>query len=112
MISNSTVKRLKVHLFLQIHKTRKMCKTISSGSELPVKGFSSDSSGVRFNHFYWIIGGHTPCSGTLSTFLEWFDPAYGQGNLNSYLWSIKKRKWGQNTLMTPITHSKPLVLLL
>ena len=58
-----------------------------------MKGFSSDSSGVRFNHFYWIIGGHTPCFGTLSTFLEWFDPAYGQGNLNSNLWSIKKRKW-------------------
>ena len=69
-------------------------KKYFSGSELPVKGFTSDSSGVRFGHFYWIIGGYTPSSGTLTPFWGWsVDVQIGQENKNSYLWSIKKRKW-------------------
>ena len=56
-----------------------------------MKGFSSDSSGVRFGHFYWIIGGCIPYSGTLSS--PWEDCHFGQENKNSKLWSIKKRKW-------------------
>ena len=49
-----------------------------------------DSTGVRFGNFFWIIGGDSSCNnGHTGSFYEFV----GQGNKNSYLWQIDKKKW-------------------
>ena len=62
-----------------------------SGSEFPSsEGFMYDSTGVRCDYFFWIIGGDSSCNnGHIGSFYDFV----GQGNKNSYLWHIEKKKW-------------------
>ena len=55
------------------------------------KGFNIDSTGVRFGHFFWLIGGESRCN---EDQVGVFDAnSKGKKNKNSYIWSTKKKKW-------------------
>ena len=64
---------------------------INEGSEFPSsEGFMHDSTGVRFDKFFWIIGGDSTCDKKPAGS---FYGIAGQGNKNSYLWHVDKNRW-------------------
>ena len=73
---------------------------INEGSEFPSsEGFMHDSTGIRFDKFFWIIGGDSTCDKKPAGS---FYGIAGQGNKNSYLWHVDKNRWVKG----PLYHKK------